>query len=144
MANFQYKAGLHNVGSYQVSGKPFATGSITCRDDGLPMVVVRFPSVTSWIVIANNDIENVPLHGPHLRVGFSENGVDGHGLNGNAYLEISGGVTTPRLDLKVSELWLSGSTNCSVVAGLTFISPDAINNSAISPNGTNWSGAAGV
>ena len=141
MANFQYKAGLHNVGSYQVSGKPFATGSITCRNDDLPMVVVKFPSVTSWIVITNNDITNAP-RGPHLKVGFSSNGCEGH--DANSYLEISGGVTTPRLDLKVSELWLSGSTNCSVMAGLTFIGTDAINNSGISPNGTNWSGAAGI
>ena len=141
MANFQYKAGLHNVGSYQVSGKPFATGSITCRDDDLPMVVVKFPSVTSWIVVTNSEAQNAPA-GSVLRVGFSENGCEGN--DDNSFLEVSGGVITPRLDLKVSELWLSGSTNCSVMAGLTFIGTDAINNSGISPNGTNWSGAAGV
>ena len=140
MANFQYKAGLHNVGSYQVSGKPFATGSITCRDDDLPMVVVKFPSVTSWVVVTNSDIN--PNAQGFLRVGFSENGCEGN--DDNSFLEVSGGVITPRLDLKVSELWLSGSTNCSVMAGLTFIGTDAINNSGISPNGTNWSGAAGV
>ena len=28
MPNFQYKAGLMNVGSYQVSGKPFVSGGI--------------------------------------------------------------------------------------------------------------------
>jgi len=140
MANFQYKAGLHNVGSYQVSGKPFATGSITCRDDDLPMVVVKFPSVTSWVVVTNSDIN--PNAQGFLRVGFSENGCEGN--DDNSFLEVSGGVTSPRLELKVSEIWLSGSANCSVMAGLTFIGTDAVNNSAISPNGTNWSGSTGV
>ena len=140
MANFQYKAGLHNVGSYQVSGKPFATGSIDCLDDVLPVVAVRFPSVTSWVVVTNSDIN--PNAQGFLRVGFSENGVTGN--DNNSFLEVSGGVTSPRLELKVSEIWLSGSANCSVMAGLTFIGTDAVNNSAISPNGTNWSGSTGV
>ncbi len=143
MANFQYKAGLHNVGSYQVSGKPFATGSIDCRTflQGAGMAVVKFPSVTSWVVVTNSEAQNAPA-GSVLRVGFSENGCDGH--DDDSYLEISGGVTSPRLELKLTELWLSGSSNCSVMAGLTFIGTDAVNNSGISPNGTNWSGSTGV
>jgi len=140
MANFQYKAGLHNVGSYQVSGKPFATGSIDCLDDDRHPVQVKFPSVTSWVVVTNSDTSVDSQF--HLRVGFSENGVTGN--DNNSFLEVSGGVTTPRLELKVSEIWLSGSANCSVMAGLTFIGTDAINNSGISPNGTNWSGSTGV
>ena len=139
MANFQYKAGLHNVGSYQVSGKPFATGSIDCLDDTRDPVRVKFPSVTSWVVVTNSDSGTAS---PQLRVGFSENGVTGH--DDNSFLEVSGGVTSPRLELKLSELWLSGSVNCSVMAGLTFIGIDAVNNSAISPNGANWSGSTGV
>ena len=142
MANFQYKAGLHNVGSYQVSGKPFATGSIDCLsgEPGGRITVVKFPSVTSWVVVTNSDIN--PNAQGFLRVGFSENGCEGN--DDNSFLEVSGGVTSPRLELKLSEIWLSGSSNCSVMAGLTFIGTDAVNNSAISPNGTNWSGSTGV
>ena len=70
MANFQYKAGLHNVGSYQVSGKPFATESIDCLDDDRDPVRVKFPSVTSWVVVTNSDT-SVDAQS-HLRVGFQK------------------------------------------------------------------------
>ena len=137
MANFQYKAGLHNVGSYQVSGKPFATGSINCKDNAEPIAQINFPSVTSWVVVTNSDNSN------DLRVGFSANGV-GPGSTDNSFLAVSPNTTTTRLELKLSQLFLSGSTDCSVMAGLTFIGLDSVNNSAISPDGANWSGSAGV
>ena len=59
--------GLNNVGSYQVSGKPFASGSIDCTS----ATVVRFPSVTRWVVIHNRSA----VADEDLKVGFSEAGV---------------------------------------------------------------------
>jgi len=140
-----YKSGLHNVGSYQVSGKPYATGSINCRKDEMPVARIGFPSVTSWVMISNLDSGN-----NNLQVGFSENGV--LGTEDNYYFEIpalnTSGSAPVRLDLKLSELYLSGSDEVSVVAGLTFIHIDAINNASISPSGDgnakNWSGSVGV
>ena len=42
--------GLNNVGSYQVSGKPFAKGGITVPVSGATNgAVVRFPNVTKWV-----------------------------------------------------------------------------------------------
>ena len=56
MATYNYKAGLHNVGSYQVSGIPFVSGGITNAPSktatGVPHEIT-FPQVTRWIVINN-------------------------------------------------------------------------------------------
>ena len=138
MPNFQYKAGLQHVGSYQVSGKPFVTGSINAnKPSAVGATLVSFPSVTRWVVVSNNDAEP-------CRIGFSKDGVSAQVAGSNFYLSVPSGSMSPRLELKLTELWISGSTDVSVMAGLTFIDSLAINNSAISPGGTNWTGSTGV
>lgn len=144
MASFNYKVGLHNVGSYQVSGQPWASGSINSRVDVHDIAQVDFPSVTSWVVVSNMDSAN-----NSLRIGFSSGGVAGltGPENNNRYLEVppTSGSGPVRLDLKLTQLFLSGSDNCSLVAGLTGIVPSGINDvKANSPSGSNWSGSAGV
>ena len=141
----KYAVGLNNVGSYQVSGKPFATGSINCKADALAIAQVDFPNVTSWVMISNHDSANA-----NVRVGFSSASVAGLAAVSdaeNSFLLISptSGSGPVRLDLKLTQLFLSGSDNVSVAAGLTFIDAGSINNGSISPSGgNNWSGSAGV
>jgi hypothetical protein len=140
---FNYKVGLNNVGSYQVSGKPFATGSIDCRTGITGVAQIDFPQVTNWVVVSNNDSAN-----NNCRIGFSNRGILGVGVPGNRFVEVST-TGSIRMDLKLSQLFLSGSDNVSVVAGLTFIPTGAINNDAVSPSGLvgggrNWSGSVGV
>ena len=138
MPNFGYKAGLQNVGSYQVSGRPFATGSIDTLKPTNSPAVVRFPKVTRWVVIGNDG-------GTDLHVGFSKNGVDKLVTGESNYLIVPDGTVTQPLELKLTELWLSGSNKVSVMAGLTYIEIDAINNVQVSPeSGVNWSGSVGV
>jgi len=131
MPNFQYKAGLMNVGSYQVSGKPFVSGGIdaTATDTAIE---VPFPKVTRWVMVKNND--TLPL-----KVGFSA-----FGLAGTNYFTVHSGSVSPRLELKLTSIFLTGSDNIDVIAGLTFIEREAINNGAVSPGGSNWTGSAGV
>ena len=132
---YQPRAGLSNVGSYQVSGMPFATGSIQAHGAG--GASVSFDRVTSWVMVENDSAEN-------LRVGFSSNGI--LGLNENWYYTMRPSSSLGPLDLKVTQLHLSGgaATGTSVMAGLTFISSTAINNNTTSISGTNWSGSNGV
>ena len=141
MPNFGYKAGLQNVGSYQVSGRPYASGSIDCLSPAKAApVAVRFPKVTRWVVIANDGSDD-------LRVGFSSNGVSGSSpaiAYENYFLTVPANTITAPLELKLTELWLSGSKSVSVMAGLTFIDLSSINNASISPSGSNWSGSIGV
>lgn len=133
--DYKYGTGLSNVGSYQVSGKPFATGTLNALDNGT--IKVTFPSVTRWIYVVN--------HGAtHCRVGFSDEGV----TDGTNFFRVgpqAGNEATQfsqRLELKLTELYLSGSDDVDIVAGLTGIATERINN--ISDDGTNWSGSVGV
>ena len=137
MATFQYSVGLGNVGSYQVSGVPYVTGNVQALGTAPGTAVqVAFPSVTSWVVVSN-------VGGTaELKVGFSQNGVDGS--DNNNWLTVATASVTPKLEVKVTEIWLSGSNGCSVMAGLTGIPNITINNLNVSPSGSNWSGSVGA
>ena len=139
MANsWNLEPGLNHVGAYQVSGAPFATGSINCKIDAQPMqgCIVEFPYVTRWIKVVNKDNANP------VKVGFSISGVTGSfnffevGKASATNIYTDSGV----LDLKVSSIVLSGSTSVDVLAGLTSIGANRTKTSA----GNNWSGSAGV
>ncbi len=56
--------GINHVGAYQVSGRPFATGSINAST----AVKVEFPKVTRWIYVVNHG-------GAVCRLGFSQAGL---------------------------------------------------------------------
>ena len=135
MAVFQYQAGIGNVGSYQVSGRPFVTASI----DATTAAVVDFPAITRWVRVKNNTASV-------LKVGFSAAGVAGT----NYFTLTSGSVTDP-LELKITQLHLLGASDVDVMAGLTFIANAGIDNPSLSPGGPgavspnlNWTGSAGV
>jgi len=153
MAHYDYKMGLGNVGSYQVAGVPFVSGGLDAETPkprgatGIGPAVVSFPTVTSWVMVINHAATA-------CRVGFSQNGVNGVGVSGggskNNYFVLEAAVNNVStkigpLDLKVTELWLSGSTNVDVVAGLTSIAAEEINNFSVSPEkARNWSGSVGA
>lgn len=130
IGSFKHETGLNHVGAYQVSGTPFASGSINASS----AVKVSFPYVTRWVQIINNDTTNT------VKVGFSENGVEG-----DNYFTIGKGSTnlptsSERLELKVTELWLYGANGVDVVAGLTSIN----GRMTTTDTGTSWSGSSGV
>jgi hypothetical protein len=144
MANNIYTVGLNNVGSYQVSGMPFATGSLTAPASGSSALRVEFPYVTQWVKV-------IPITGSvasHLRIGFSENGVK----NGNYFRLFAGNnanheaVAPEPIKVKITELYFcsdnSATIEFDIVAGLTNLPTARVNN--ISPSGSNWSGSVGV
>jgi hypothetical protein len=137
--SFIYSSGLGNVPSYQVSGIPFVTGGINATT----ATKVSFPYVTRWVQIMNTG-------NTALKVGFSQNGVQGTRYLTIPQISTAGGTeptTFPKSDIweiKVTEIWLSGSSNVDIIAGLTTIPTARINNSSISPSGSNWSGSANV
>ena len=136
--------GLNNVGSYQVSGTPFASGSIVARASGSSgATVVRFPAVTKWV-----QIEPVNMGGAHLRVAYSQNGLFGKGTTDakggyNFQIHQSSSLRGP-MDVKVGELWFMSETTdeltFDVVAGLTGIPTERCKGDV----GSSWSGSAGV
>lgn len=120
------KAGLNSVGNYQVSGIPYVTSAVAPAFGGTP-VKISFPSVTKFVTVKNVDTHL-------LRVGFSENGV-----NGTNYFILDKNESFTA-DLKVTSIFLIGdqasAVTASLIAGLTGIETSML------PN--NWSGSAGV
>ncbi len=131
MSEFQYKAGLHNVGSYQVSGIPYVTSTVAPIVSNTPKHIT-FPSVTQAIsvhLISKNE---------QLRVGFSSNGVK----NGNYYLIDSNAQGIPFIELRVkcTDLYIlsnNGSVvSASIAASLTGITGYSLESA--------YSGSAGI
>jgi hypothetical protein len=90
---FEYaKPGIGNVGSYQISGVPFVTGTLTVPANTASALEVAFPSVTKKVIV------HLTKDKEQLRVGFSANGVqdtnyflldtNGHGRTGFIELEV--------------------------------------------------------
>ena len=139
MANFKKswmaEVGLNHVPAYQASGRPFATASLNCTLDGAGGHAVYFPYVTRWVQIINNDTSNA------VKVGFSKRGLD---TEKNFFTIGKGDTGQPtsseRLELKVSELHITGSTNVDIIAGLTTIPSERTQTTT----GPSWSGSAGV
>jgi hypothetical protein len=72
-----------------------------------------------------------------VQIGFSANGLQNET---NAYAVPGERAVT--LEVKVTELYYTGSSSAfSVAAGLTFIDTDQLDNTALSPSGSNWSGS---
>tara|TARA_Y100000114_G_scaffold106298_1_gene99572 strand:- start:856 stop:1272 length:417 start_codon:yes stop_codon:yes gene_type:complete len=133
--NYKYGTGLSNVGSYQVSGKPFLKGGIQVTE-AASAVEVEFPTVTRWIYISAS--------GP-VKVGMSAIGVDAAEGETNYVTVDSRMGNLPTLEWKCTKLFLSASGDghtVDIAAGLTGIPVDRINN--ISPSGSNWSGSVGI
>jgi len=135
--SWKMDVGINHAPAYQVSGRPFASGGI----DATTATKVSFPYVTRWVYIVNRTGEDV-------KVGFSEAGVrdDGVMAGGSEYFIVSrknsdARFASARLELKVSELWLSGSALVDVCAGLTSILPNRV---SMGDGLASWSGSAGV
>lgn len=134
MSEFQYKAGLNNVGSYQVSGIPFVTGTLTAPINSGTPISVSFPTITKKILI------HLLTDKAQVRVGFSSNGVkDGH----HFILDTNGSGRTGfvELEVKCDKIFLLSNTSAtcavSVAAELTGIKLDH----SLS---TTYSGSAGI
>ena len=140
----RYHVGLGNVGSYQVSARPWVSSSIHVPYSGVVDTddnrrVIDFPYVTKFVTI-RNDGPNV--HGATMRVAFSENGLRD---STNNYFILSGAESFSA-DFKVTRLYLMGHdgnyeagttvTTASVIAGLTGIEADLLSGS--------WNGHGGV
>ena len=134
----RYHVGRGNVGSYQVSAKPFITSSIQVPVSGASSFeLINFPYVTKFVTIKNDGPNS---HGATLRVAFSADGLKDENNN---YFILSGSESFSA-DFKVTKVFLMGheklnadmSTTASVIAGLTGIEAELLSGS--------WAGSSGV
>tara|TARA_Y100000592_G_scaffold64299_1_gene100175 strand:+ start:3248 stop:3664 length:417 start_codon:yes stop_codon:yes gene_type:complete len=117
-----YTAGLHNVGSYQVAGRPYLSGSTGINDSTSERFI--FPQVSKSILVKNT-------HGSTaIRIGFAPK-LDGehgftHGANdNNNYFVLNPGKEIS-FNVKCKEIfiWVESGTGITaqVYAELTEIS----------------------
>lgn len=108
-------SGFFSVPEFQVSPLPWViTGSTSTTD----VIKYTLPRVSKSITIRNNETAT-----KKLRIGFTENGVNGVG--GNYFFIVDFGSTVT-LDARVTEVYVradaSNSISFSLYAGLTTIS----------------------
>ena len=129
--------GLGSVGSYQMSGIPFASSSITVPVNSATPLKIQFPYVTKFVTISNE----VTSPGPAIRVGFSVLGVSGSGTN---YFSLDAGESYTG-EWRIEDIFLISNTtaqsSASIIAGLTPI-PRGV--PSFVATGNNWSGSSGV
>ncbi len=141
--------GINNVGSFQVSGAPYVTSSIRAHDGA---VRLQLPSVTRWVQFINYDTTaSCKVGFSALGLGivpYSEGGGDvgyhyGHNfflVPSSSHAQLGRHADSGILEWKVGEIWLEGSSDMTVMAGLTNIKPQSCSGSS----GPSWSGSSGV
>ena len=126
--------GLNNVGSYQVSGRPYITGSNALAKNTED--VIEFPSVTKWVKVINysTGAANPRLELEEIRVHFAPKGTD-NTIGGHHYIPLSGssrgttamyGVSEVEMSVKCNKIYISApdvgyDRNYRVIAELTQI-----------------------
>jgi len=132
-----HQAGLGSVGSYQMSGIPFATASVTVPVNSADPLKIQFPYVTKFVTVINTGSVTTP----NLRVGFSALGTSGSGTN---YFTLGFGESYTG-EWRIEDLFLISNTtaqsSASIIAGLTPI-PRGI--PSFVSTGNNWSGSTGI
>lgn len=132
--------GLNNVGSFQVSGQPWAKSGIRVPDSGsspaTPAEII-FPYVTKFVTIKNDGVTDI-------RVGFSARGC----TKGDSYFTLESGSSYSG-DWKITRLYLMSDTAAegtgSIVAGLTNINTDRLDRGTGDGQlHASWSGSEGV
>lgn len=125
-----HRPGIGNAASYQVSGIPWVSSSLSVPASGSTPLEITFPQITRSIIVKNASTGSV-----NMRVGFSSSGVS----NTNNFFLLSAGESFAS-DLKVTRVYLMSNNGtaltASIIAGLTNIDALELTN--------NWSGSLGV
>lgn len=121
---YKYGVGLRNVGSYQISGHPYVTGSTLGTGQEKR---VSFPYVTKEFTVINSGSTGT---GPKLRVHFVSTGSDANVIPGHHYVTLENDDQSITFNVKCKEIYITctaGGTNDNgfeVVASLTNIMPN--------------------
>jgi hypothetical protein len=125
----QYKPGLGHVGSYQVAGMPYITGSTTMANN--TENIIRFPSVTKSITVINRPSGSGEA--PDIRVHFASTGAGiGNVVENNHFITLTSNKDSLTMNVKCSELYISrvdpvaGNASWQVFAELTGIPAESM------------------
>jgi hypothetical protein len=107
-----YSVGLHNVGSYQVSGRPYLSGSATTATIGSVIQGhYAFPSVSKTITVTNNDSSNdaIVSFAPMLDAEKADYGYN-ESASGSGNWVLLKAATSIEFDAKCTEVFVSPAT----------------------------------
>jgi len=112
MATFQYhKAGIGSVGTYQISGVPYITGSaglaIGAEDK------ISFPKVARAVTVVSNDDEDIRVH-------FNSTS-SGNVVSGIHYILLDSKEDSVTLNNRCTEIYISAPGTNGDVAKYTVI-----------------------
>jgi len=118
-----YGAGLRNVGSYQVSGTPWVTGSngsTTYLTNG-SIVRFQFPFITKSLTVINTGAHDLRLHfqsGSSTTVNANDGDLGtGNGssdvMSGHHYITVPANRGSVTMDVKCKEIYLSNHSGGS-------------------------------
>ena len=117
MSYYQKSVGIRNVGSYQVSGAPYVTGSGTDGMTANKIQMQQFPYVTKSITVINKGSQDLYLHfmsGSGVAA-FTKSGIAGEKayssssdvISGFHYITVPSGDCSVTLDVKCSKIFIS-------------------------------------
>jgi hypothetical protein len=142
----KYGVGLHNVGSYQVSGMPWITGSATLGADEEHKI--EFPYVTKSITVIRHGASSTGK----VYIHFNTSKSDGHVIDGKHFVELDTDEDAYEFsDVKCKEIYISapndgsGDREYRVIATLTGIPAEqmfALTGSGLTTRGAEESGAS--
>ena len=133
-SEFKYTAGLNNVGSYQVSGYPFVTGSTiaAATEDK-----ISFSTISKSVTVIGSASTGTEID-PPLRVAFNAS-TAGRVQDGKHYIEI-GHDDVFTFDVRCKEIYISCSSGVTtggyqVFAELTGIPTDRMSDGFLTGSG---------
>ena len=93
-----FRAGLWNVGSYQVSGVPYLTGSATI-DDGIQHQI-QFPLVAKSVTVINRSAVDLRIH-------FTDKDAPGSVVTGKHYITLTEDRDSMTFNVKCKEIYIT-------------------------------------
>lgn len=97
--------GLRNVGSYQISGHPYVTGSVLYAGEEKK---VSFPLVTKSVTVINSG-SATGVASPSLRVHFASTGSTDDVFGSRHYIEFNSIEDSFEFDVKCKEIYISAA-----------------------------------
>ena len=119
-----YSVGINHVGSYQVSGWPYLTGTLIAADVEHK---ISFPKVTKSVTVIFSGSAGVGYTAGNdgMRVHFASTSSAPELIGGHRYVSLDGADESVTLDVKCSEIYITafGATEkgYEVIAELTNI-----------------------
>jgi hypothetical protein len=114
MSSNIYTAGLRNVGSYQVSGQPYLSGTVTSATIGSSSWF-RFPSVTKKVIVSNEDSSNKAIISfvPYGQTQATTEGFTNSASGSGNWLYLSKNSSI-ELDVKCKEIFIAPAAGVAV------------------------------